>query len=89
MAGHSLGGLETLLFADRHPDRVVGMVMVDPSTPDQDDALTKAAPALMAWSGKRMRRRSKACGDAASATCRAGPRRLRPGAALVRRIPSP
>lgn len=35
MVGHSLGGYESLLYADRHPDRVVGMVLVDPSIPDQ------------------------------------------------------
>lgn len=50
MVGHSYGGLETLRFADRHPERVVGLVLVDPSYPDQVDRLAAAAPALMAWS---------------------------------------
>ena len=35
LVGHSLGGYESLLFADRHPKDVVGMVLVDPSFPDQ------------------------------------------------------
>jgi pimeloyl-ACP methyl ester carboxylesterase len=35
LVGHSLGGYESLLYADRHPDQVAGMVMVDPSFPDQ------------------------------------------------------
>jgi pimeloyl-ACP methyl ester carboxylesterase len=32
--GHSLGGYESLRFADRHPDEVAGMVLVDPAIPD-------------------------------------------------------
>ena len=35
LVGHSLGGYESLLYADRHPDQVVGMVLVDSSIPDQ------------------------------------------------------
>jgi pimeloyl-ACP methyl ester carboxylesterase len=52
MVAHSVGSFETLVFADRHPERVVGMVLVDPSTPDQVEQLPAAAPALMAWSAK-------------------------------------
>lgn len=39
MVGHSLGSFETLLYTDRHPDKVVGMVLVDPSFPDQFEQL--------------------------------------------------
>jgi pimeloyl-ACP methyl ester carboxylesterase len=41
--GHSLGAFESLLWKDRAPKAVVGMVLVDPSIPDQDDRLKKAA----------------------------------------------
>ncbi|MGH6909827.1 MAG: alpha/beta fold hydrolase [Phenylobacterium sp.] len=52
LVAHSLGAFETFLFADRHPGRVVGMVLVDPSAPDQAERLPQAAPALMAWSAR-------------------------------------
>ena len=35
LAGHSFGGLPVRAFADRHPDEVVGLVLVDASHPDQ------------------------------------------------------
>ena len=44
MIGHSYGAYESLLFTDRHPDKVVGMVLVDPSTPDQAALLQQALP---------------------------------------------
>ena len=49
VVGHSLGGYESLLFADRHRAQVAGMVLVDPSIPDQARVFAKAAPALGAW----------------------------------------
>jgi len=52
LVAHSLGAFETFLFADRHPERVAGMVLVDPSAPDQAERLPQAAPALMAWSAR-------------------------------------
>jgi len=42
VVGHSLGAYETLLLKDRAPETVVGMVLVDPSIPDQGDRLNKA-----------------------------------------------
>lgn len=48
MVGHSLGGYESLLFTDKHRDAVVGMVLVDPSFPDQSARLGKSAPNFMA-----------------------------------------
>jgi pimeloyl-ACP methyl ester carboxylesterase len=45
MVGHSLGSFESLLFTDRHPDKVVGMVLVDPSIPNQFDRLRRGRPA--------------------------------------------
>ncbi|WP_433385245.1 alpha/beta fold hydrolase [Actinoplanes sp. CA-142083] len=35
LAGHSYGGLVVRAFADRHPDDVVGLVLVDASHPQQ------------------------------------------------------
>lgn len=35
MVGHSLGSFESLLFADRQREKVVGMVLIDPSFPGQ------------------------------------------------------
>jgi pimeloyl-ACP methyl ester carboxylesterase len=45
--GHSLGSYESLLFADRHPDQTVGMVLVDPSIPDQIAIMERVAPQLV------------------------------------------
>jgi pimeloyl-ACP methyl ester carboxylesterase len=44
MIGHSYGAYESLLFTDRHPDNVVGMVLVDPSIPNQAALLQQALP---------------------------------------------
>ena len=44
VVGHSLGGLESLLFKDRQPSEVVGMVLVDPSIPGQLEALERVSP---------------------------------------------
>jgi len=35
LVGHSMGGLFMRVFADRHPEEVAGMVLVDASHPDQ------------------------------------------------------
>lgn len=45
LVGHSLGGYESLLLADRQPGDIAGMVLVDPAFPDQLTSLGKAAPA--------------------------------------------
>lgn len=52
--GHSLGGYETLLFKDRNPQAVIGMVLVDPSIPDQQNRMATAAPAFAASMDKYM-----------------------------------
>lgn len=46
MVGHSLGSYESLLYTDRNRDRVVGMVLVDPSIPDQWNRFARVAPAF-------------------------------------------
>jgi pimeloyl-ACP methyl ester carboxylesterase len=35
LVGHSAGGLHVRLYAARHPEQVAGLVLVDPSHPDQ------------------------------------------------------
>lgn len=46
LVGHSHGGFESLMFADRHPRDVVGMVLVDSTVPDQSSMQRRAAPAV-------------------------------------------
>ena len=46
LVGHSAGGFESMRFADRHPARVAGMVLVNSTVPDQDRLTREAAPAL-------------------------------------------
>ena len=49
VVGESMGGLDSLLLADREPSKVAGMVLVDPSFPDQSRRLQRAAPDVLAW----------------------------------------
>lgn len=44
LVAHSSGSYETLLFADRHRARLAGMVLVDPSLPDQFARFAVVAP---------------------------------------------
>lgn len=48
LVGHSLGGYESLLLADRDPAAMVGMVLVDSSYNDQFDRLEHRVPAIIA-----------------------------------------
>jgi pimeloyl-ACP methyl ester carboxylesterase len=48
LVGHSLGSYESLLLKDQMPHAVKGMVLVDPSIPDQRARFTKASPAFAA-----------------------------------------
>jgi len=49
LVGHSMGGYESLLFADRHPRQVLGMVLIDPALPDQDRRARLVAPKYAAF----------------------------------------
>jgi len=53
LVGHSLGGLEALLVADARPELVAGMVLVDPSVPDQARLMAGAAPAMAAEAARQ------------------------------------
>lgn len=44
LVGHSIGAYEALLFADQNAPAVAGMVLVDPSIPDQSARLIRVAP---------------------------------------------
>jgi pimeloyl-ACP methyl ester carboxylesterase len=46
LVGHSIAGLYALLYADRYLQQVAGMVLVDPSFPNQTQALHAASPAM-------------------------------------------
>jgi pimeloyl-ACP methyl ester carboxylesterase len=46
IVGHSLGSFESLLFTDRHRDAVAGMVLLDPSIPDQFARFARVAPQI-------------------------------------------
>ena len=56
IVAHSMGSFEALQFADRHPERLAGLVFVDPSYPGQYEALRREVPALMAYSDASDRR---------------------------------
>src|SRR5690606_12010506 len=44
--GTALGGIESMLCADRNRDKVAGMVLVDTAIPDQQAVLKRAAPGM-------------------------------------------
>jgi pimeloyl-ACP methyl ester carboxylesterase len=44
LVGHSIGAYEALIFADRNKSAVTGIVLVDPSIPDQSARLARVAP---------------------------------------------
>ena len=44
LVGHSIGGFHVLVFASKFPDKVVGMVLVDSSHPDQWSAINAVLP---------------------------------------------
>lgn len=43
LVAHSLGGLDVRLFADKHPGKVAGMVLIDPTVEHQVARLAKAS----------------------------------------------
>lgn len=50
--GHSLGGLLTLVYADKYPDDVHGVVLVDSSHPEQVDRLPREVIELISMKPK-------------------------------------
>ncbi|MCJ8191978.1 alpha/beta fold hydrolase [Sphingomicrobium aestuariivivum] len=48
LVGHSLGGEEAVFWADRYPDEVAGLVLVDPGMPDFAIRMSTRAPLAFA-----------------------------------------
>jgi len=44
LVGHSYGGIHIRMFASQHPEKVLGMVLVDSAHPDQDEKWIAALP---------------------------------------------
>ncbi|MBV9654860.1 MAG: alpha/beta hydrolase [Acetobacteraceae bacterium] len=65
LVGHSFGGLNALLYADTYPDAVAGLVLVDPTVPEQDAALAQVLPNLHELNRGGLRR-LEACAAAAN-----------------------
>ncbi|MBB2486105.1 alpha/beta fold hydrolase [Mitsuaria sp. WAJ17] len=45
LVGHSLGGLYQYSYAQRHPEEVIGLVLIDPTHPDHLVEMKRQAPA--------------------------------------------
>jgi len=52
LAGHSLGGLNSLMYASLYPDDVSGMVLVDSAHPDQYRRFPEFEQAADEWRGR-------------------------------------
>ena len=52
LVGHSAGGFESMMFADRRRGDVAGMVLVNSTVPDQDRLTREAAPAMHRYYGQ-------------------------------------
>ncbi len=64
LVGHSMGALESLVFADSHHDEVQGMVLVDPTIPGQYQIFAKVAENFTNFAN-----RGRAEGVAAAKAC--------------------
>ncbi len=66
MVSHSAGSYESVLFTDRHRKDVVGLVLVDPSIPDQINRFAKIAPGYQVYSetaAKQAMSQDRSCAD--------------------------
>ena len=69
LVGHSAGGLYALLFTALYPDRVAGVVLVDPSDPEANNNFGLAGhhpPDLWKERGDRRRQITSGCGTAST-----------------------
>jgi pimeloyl-ACP methyl ester carboxylesterase len=63
LVGHSIAGLYEPLFADRYGSEVAGMVLVDPSTPGQQELISSQFPKYQAYEAEQSANMHK-CADA-------------------------
>jgi pimeloyl-ACP methyl ester carboxylesterase len=70
IAGHSMGSFDARLFAYRHPDDVIGMVLVDPRGDRLREQLESAAPSFVGQWEKEVRQLRR---NAAAAAQRPAP----------------
>ena len=68
LVGHSVAGLYVPLFADRFPQDVAGMVLIDPSFPYQDREISRLAPTMAAFIRTRQVLYAQCASAAASGT---------------------
>ena len=69
LVAHSLAGLFEPLFADRYPAEVVGMVLVDPSTPGQEELYSTEYPKYTAYEKQQDLRLHECADDPAQKQC--------------------
>jgi pimeloyl-ACP methyl ester carboxylesterase len=72
VVGHSLGGYIALRFTDLHRRSVAGMVLVDPSIPDQDAVIERIAPKAAAIEDPEQKRLRECAAALRSGTLRRG-----------------
>lgn len=66
MVAHSAGAYVALRFADQHRENVVGMILVDPSIPDQTAIRERVAPKFAAFGDAAPRAASERLRDCAA-----------------------
>jgi pimeloyl-ACP methyl ester carboxylesterase len=82
LIGHSMGGLETLLLADRYRAKLAGVVLVDPTIPGQYQRFARVAPRFTAYAAEGRR-----AAHAAAAACAEALRSKGGGLALPKGCP--
>ena len=73
LVAHSIAGLFAPLFADRYPSDVVGMVLVDPSTPGQEELYSSEYPKYAAYEKQQDARLHECADDPAQKQCQIPP----------------
>jgi pimeloyl-ACP methyl ester carboxylesterase len=69
LVGHSIAGLYEPLFADRYGSEVAGMVLVDPSTPGQQELISSQFPKYQAYEAEQSANMHKCADTPTQASC--------------------